>query len=277
MNPRYYKHSGNFEPVGLLLMMGFGVLGAVGGAFTYGYATHYIPLVIVTLLLTLGFGVVLGLLVEVGAKQGKVRNMPLLLAFSAFAGITAVYAQWVVFLHLKLDTGTWITSPGDILNIMQVMAAAGMWEVFDWTPEGGALYTIWGIEAAIIAGGAILVPWASLSDLPFCEQTGEWAEASEATAPMAVPDDLEGLARAIEADPAGTVRQIPRLEELEEVFLRATITYVADAPGTSYFLTVNVVTLSYDDDGDLTESTEEILQNLVVDQGTADALLDEAA
>ncbi len=276
MSARYYRHSGNFEPIGLILMLVYGVVGAVGGAFIYGYATHYIPLVIITLVLTVGFGAILGVVVGMGAKTGKVRNMPVLVAFSAFAGVTAVYAQWVVFLHLKLPAELgWMTSPADMQTWMSVMAATGIWEVFDWTPTGGALYAFWGVEAAVIAGGAVLVPWATISDLPFCEKTGEWAEDEEFTAPMEVPDDLEGLRIALEGNPAAALDQVEWLEELEDQFLRAKIQYVADRPQTSYFLTVELVSLSVDDDGDLQESTEEIVQNLIIDQATADLVLGE--
>lgn len=274
MNARYYRHSGNFEPIGLILMLAFGVVGAVGGAFVYGYATHYIPLVIVTLFLTFGYAVILGVLVGMGAKLGKVRNMPLLVAFSAFAGVTAVYAQWVVFLHLKLPSELgWQTAPSEIQTWMSVMAATGIWEVFDWTPTGGALYAFWGVEAAIIAGGALVVPWATVSDMAFCEKTGEWAEDEEFTAPMEVPDDLDGLRIALEGDAARTLEQIPYLDELEDQFLRAKVVYVADEPDTTYFLTVEVVSLGVDDDGDLQESCEAVVQNLIIDQATADLVL----
>jgi len=272
---RYYAHSGSFEPAGLLLMLAYGLAGAVGGAFIYGYASHYLPLVIVTLLLTVGFGVVTGALVGVGAKKGKVRNTPILLLFSLFVGLSAVYVEWVVFLHLKLDTGAWITEPSEMLRWMQVMAAMGIWEVFGWTPSGGALYAIWGAEATIIAGGALLMPWASLDDLPFCERTGAWAEATEGTGPLGLPPDLDALRSEIEADPAGAIAGLPRLEELEDRFLRAIVHYVADKPNSSYFLSLELVTISYDDEGNLDESTETVVPALVIDRAIADAVCDD--
>ena len=72
----FYVHSGRFSTSGLLLCLLLSSLIAAALAVPYGYAIRYIPLIYVKFLVTFGFGLAIGFGLNVGAKLGKVRNVP---------------------------------------------------------------------------------------------------------------------------------------------------------------------------------------------------------
>ncbi len=75
----YYEHSGVIGMFGPILMILFGLAGAVAGGAIYGYLIFYIPFIYLNFFITLGFGALVGYLVGMGAKIGKIRNVPVTL------------------------------------------------------------------------------------------------------------------------------------------------------------------------------------------------------
>ena len=152
-----------------MMLVGGGV--AFGVAFVYAYAIRYIPWVYLNVIAT---GIYAFL---VGAAAGLVgRWMGVGTGLSSFfAGlfniVAAVYFGWVAYIYVITEQKLLTLDVGNIFRIMGVIAEKGSWSIFGWTPKGGALYTVWVLEAVII----LLIGWGVL----LAAQAGELGELLE--------------------------------------------------------------------------------------------------
>ncbi len=268
---RYYKHSGSFSAAAPLVMLAIGAIAAVIGGVVYAYAAHYIPFFIVTLLLVFGFGAGMGFAVSTAARIGKLRHTPMLLMGAAFCGAMALYADWVV--HIYLLTERFFVAPGDLASIMQLMAQTGVWEVEDIRPTGWALYAFWGAEALIVCGMTVFIPYSALGALPFCERCDAWIEDVVLLQPFEPNTDEAGLKAAFERDPASAMAQLEEAEvEYDVPFLRAELRQ-CEGCHDMQLLTLSAVTIDLDSDGDVTESASAVVENLLIDTTSYDAIL----
>ncbi len=147
---KYYEHSGVIDLKGIIFMIIFGAVGTLVLGTIYGYATFYIPFIYLNFIITLGFGVGVGLLVGIGGRLGKVRNSKALLIFGFIFGFIAEYAGWISWIFAFSEQEALVFMPSRILNAIQFVSENGAWSLFDWVPTGTFLYIVWGIEAFIV-------------------------------------------------------------------------------------------------------------------------------
>lgn len=274
MAPKFYKHSGGFNPIGVIIGLAVGLGIAYGASFAYAYLSEWIPLIYLRALFLAGLVFATGFALGMLGNLAKVRNTGLLAGLGLLIGGGAVYAEWVAFFHANLNSQALLLDPGLIWSVMGRMAESGAWEIFGWTPTGGALWAFWIVEAAIIVLGTLMIGMGMLDD-PFCEKTNAWAEAKVAIQPLAVPDDLGAFAAQVAQDPQRALADWGEPDDDDEpVFLRAQIAYVeGQEERCDHFLSLELVTLAYDEDGDVQESTTPVMPHLVIDRSTAEALL----
>src|SRR5512146_3526374 len=115
---KYYSHSGKFEILGLVYMLVFGAAGALVLGLIYAYATDYIPLVYLNMLLVIGYGCGVGACVHFGAKFGKVRNGKLLLLGGFAAGLMAEYTNWVWWVLAYTKQEVLVFMPADLWQVI---------------------------------------------------------------------------------------------------------------------------------------------------------------
>lgn len=275
MAPQYYKHSGGFSPVGVGVGLVLGIGATFGLGFAYSYLSSWIPLIYLRALflfgMAMGTGAVLGF-VGLGAK---VRNPALLTVLGLILGVAGVYCQWIAHFHANTDPGMWLVNPSEMWAMLGLMAKTGVWEIFDWTPTGGGLWAFWIVEAAIIIIGTLMVGLGMVDD-PFCEKTGAWADGKVQIQPLAVPDDVGAFAAQVARDPVQALHgQTEPDDDDDPAFLRAEIAYVeGQEERCDHFLSLSLVTLSYDDEGDISEDATQVMPYLVIDRATAEALLE---
>jgi hypothetical protein len=135
--------------------------------------------------------------------------------------------------------------------------------MFGWTPTGGALWAIWGLEAIIIIGVAAPVAMGVLSD-PFCERCGRWVESTRSLGPFALIDDRGAFRAALEA---GDWAQLERLQPARSGASSFTELELKHCDGCNelHLLTVNSVTVKVKD-GKEDKKDEAVLQNLILDK-----------
>ncbi len=263
---QYYRHSGGVGPMGPILMVLLGALGAVLGGAVYGYAVYYIPFVYINFFITLIFGALVGYAVGLGAKWGKVRN-PALLAIGglAFGGV-AVYAGWVSWILAVSEQQNLLLMPGHIWSVAQLVAATGAWSIFSWTPQGGSLYAIWSIEAFMIVGTASMTTWGLLATTPFCEKCNAWVEGSQTIGPLEALNDTGSFKSHLEQ---GNFAELMTLKQAAEGSEAATLISVLTCPGCNqqHFLKAEAVTTKVENGKQKTESST-IFENLVIDADT---------
>lgn len=272
MTPRFYKPSGGFSPVGILIGLVVALIICFCAGFAYAYLCSWIPLIWLRFFFIIGLAFAIAVAGNMIGNFGKVRSRPLALVLGLVVAGIANWLQWVAYFHAQSDPGLWIIDPRAIYALLQVMAENGVWEIFDWEPTGGALWGFWIVEAGIISAAALV--GAVSSEGPFCEVTGQWASNEHPLVPMALPQDEAAQADRVARDPVNALVAAPEPDEDDSVFLQAKLASIQENPerGT-WFVTVERVSLSWDDEGKMQEGRETVMPWLIIDHAQAQRLL----
>ena len=285
----YYQPS-NKMPLGsvLLFLLGGGLAAAVL-AFVYIYAIWYIPFVYINFFLCLGFGLVLGGILMLLARAGKLRSPKGVGGLAVLVGLAAIYLEWTVYLTLLFNsetTGTGrnadtstsfnaglfldvFTHPAAMWVAIGKINATGTWTLKGATPSGAFLWFVWVVELLIILGGAYLLA-SSQADEPFSELTNEWAEEETLAHSIVFAQDAAQTRTALETGQFNSLA--PHLAQSAiDPFARLKLHRVASDPGCQ-FLTLENVTTKVDDKGKASESSAIIVQHLAISSGTYDDL-----
>lgn len=267
--PIYYKHSGHIGFLGppFMAVVGFPLAVALGAI--YGYLIWYNPFIYINFLATMACGGLCGVAVGWAAKSTKVRNGWFVALFGLAVGLFSLYSGWVAWIHALSEQSYFSpTSPQEMFLLIDAIAEDGAWSVFDWTPTGGALYTIWTIEAIMIVGSAVIGSsiLVDASENTFCDNCNEWAE-DVYTSPLLA--DIE--------ESTEFKLQLERAEY--QPLLDMAHADATEAPGdytrlvvqgckkcwNFFCLDVKRVALSKDDEGKLKEKETLLLDNLLID------------
>ncbi|MCP4378258.1 MAG: hypothetical protein GY794_19040 [bacterium] len=199
----FYRHSGQFGPVGILLMSGLGVVGGIVLGAVYGALIYWIPFIYANFLGTLCVGFAAGAAVYLGAVMGRVRNPMLCGLIGVIAGCAAIWGAWVAWIYvLSSDggTGAILLDMGVLWETMMVVGEEGVWGIgrnSSSPVRGFWLYLVWIIEAVVILGVAGLTAGALLSGKAFCERCSCWLKNETKLPRLSPPPDehaLDGLA-----------------------------------------------------------------------------------
>ncbi len=259
----HYVHSGKAPFGGIMLALVAGsIVGGILGAI-YAALIYWIPFVFLLFIFTVGFGVVLGAASGALAAAGKIRHNGMTTQLAFVVALVAYYVHWVVWMNLTI--GEMIYKPNELWAVMSGIAHYGAWSIFDWTPKGTALWVIWGIEGTVIVGMGALGAH-SVTDMPFCEATNQWTKENtlatrfRAVDPSASLDTPSALLGALEPEHGTT-----------GAFSEVT---VFTAPNSELrCVTLDVVTLEYDDDGKEQKNNKTVVKQMVFDRGSFDQLM----
>ena len=280
MSP-YYKPSNKMPPAGILALLAGGIVAALVLALVYIYAVWYIPFVYVNFFLCLGFGLVLGAVLSVLVRLGKLRSPGAVGVLALLVGLVAVYLEWGVYLTLLFNSDTTGTgkdadtttsfSPGLFADIiahpaamwlaMQKINQTGTWSLKGSTPSGVFLGVIWVIEAVLILGGAYLITKAQASE-PFSEISNEWATEETLAHPISFAQDAATTRTALET---GQFQHLTLHTSTvaEEPFARIKL-HSAPNDHNCRYLTLENVTTTIDKKGKATQSATTVVQHLAI-------------
>ncbi|MDB5270646.1 MAG: hypothetical protein JWP58_3686 [Hymenobacter sp.] len=285
----YYQPSNKMPLGGVLLFLLGGVLAAAVLALVYIYAIWYIPFVYINFFICLGFGVVLGGILMLLARAGKLRSPRGVAGLAVVVGLAAIYLEWSVYLTLlfnsettgtgrEADTSTSfsaglfldvLTHPAAMWAAIGKINATGTWTLKGATPSGAFLWVVWAVELVIILGGAYLLA-RSQADEPFSELANEWADEETLAHPLAYAHDAAQTRTALETGQFRTL--LPHAAPAgPDPFARLKLHRVANDPGCQY-LTLENVTPKVDDKGKASESTATVVQHLAISPAAYDEL-----
>src|SRR5437870_4955336 len=108
---RYYKHSGKFSPLGVVLGLLAGTVVSVPLAFAYNYGIFSIPEARLRVLCTLAYGALVGAASGVAMCWGKVRSKAVAGLISFGASLFALYLSWAVWILHLLYPSFWVFNP----------------------------------------------------------------------------------------------------------------------------------------------------------------------
>ena len=185
----YYHPSGVAPPKGIFIALLAGIpLAAVCG-IGYSKAISTIPFVYLDILLTVLFGVLLGVIAKAFIRTGKIRNIPFGIVFGLLLAITGIYAKWsywsVSDVFYSEELGQIHNSPGFMdavmhpvitWNMMQLVNKIGAFSLHDIPFEGTLLWIVWISEAGIILFFTTAFSLRQVK-LPFSETGNSWMDA----------------------------------------------------------------------------------------------------
>lgn len=280
----YYQPSKRITIGGVLSFLLLGAAAAVPLAFSYVYATWYIPFIYVNVLLTLGFGAVLAAVLKALTTMGKLRNPALVGWLAVAVGLWAWYVQWTLYLTLLNGAGeteslghrasfthttfesdvflSLLAQPDLVLGMLPRLAENGMWSIFTVTVSGVVLYLVWLAELAIIVFFAWALPH-SQAATPFSETTGQWTEKLTFPVTTAAFPDAEATKAALEAADWAHLQPLAPGEEAPSAFGRLHLYHVPQAEDCCY-LSLENVTIEVDDKGKSSEKATDVLEYLRV-------------
>ncbi|MFD2721741.1 hypothetical protein ACFST9_23700 [Hymenobacter monticola] len=277
----YYQPSNKMPLGGVLLFLLGGVLAGGVLAFVYIYAIWYIPFVYINFFLCLGFGLVLGGILMMLAKAGKLRSPTGVGLLALLVGLAAVYLEWSVYLTLLFnaettgagrdaDTSTsfsasmWadvLTHPAAMWEAIGKINETGTWSLKGATPSGVFLALIWVVELLVIVGGAYWLARSQATE-PFSEATNEWADEETLPHPIGYAQDADHVRTALETGQYHTLTPHEMQSETEP-FARLKL-HRAPNDGNCQYLTLENVTTKVDDKGKATQSTTTVVQHLAI-------------
>lgn len=259
----HYRHSGK-APLGGIFLTAAGGLVAAGVLGTlYGFLVFWSPFVYVNFFMTLGFGIGLGASVGGLARLGKIRSVGIVAALALAVALFAWYAHWVVW--SRLITDVLVLNAATLSRLLSTIADLGAWSIFSWTPTGLALWAIWGMEVSMIVGigtlGAV-----GVIDVPFCEDTGQWARDRKLDARFRPLNDA-----VVPETPTSLLASLQPANDAETEFAEVTIATADDSELRCVSL-VNVV-VETDKDGKQEAKTTTLVRNMLFDRESFERLL----
>lgn len=234
----------------------------------YGYLVAFNPFIYVNFIATLACAGGIGVLVGKAAKLGKVRNLKLGLLFGLLGGLAFECSQWWATLdYYGLEPV--MSQPTQLWAMVQALAEFEPWGIGDSSPSAWGFLGIWGIEAAMIVGGASLVGWVGASD-PFCEKCNVWAEPDQVVKPLDFVSDAERFQERVKR---GDLSVLTELERIEAAGRFCAIELLC-CPQCRELRVAKVknVELSQDKDGDLKEDETIVVEDVLLDSASYDAL-----
>lgn len=271
MSGKYYRLSGKFSPIGLVIALAIGLVGVAVGSWIYGYVMAWIPIVYVCVLGVIGYGVGAAALIGFGLTTGKVRNMPVALGIGAIVGAFAVYAGWVTWLFAWSSQEYFVADPGVLFSIIQELAKEGVWSMSGGTPTGWGLYLFWIAEALIIFGACVFGAYTAMDSSPFCEACECWMEDEVALAVFATKPGFDSIKKGLELERLDTLKDLTPLHEVGVEFTVASAESCAQC-SNYHLLSFKEKTITLDKDGEPQTKEVDLMKRLVVNQKMLDAV-----
>jgi len=285
----YYQPSNKIPLPGIVLLLLGGLVAAAGLTLVYTYANWYSPVVQLSALTCLFFGLLLGMALTRLVELGKLRSPLGVAGLGLLVGLAAVCLEWGAYLTLLF--GTHATGPGDAAEtstsfsphlLADILAhpsrtweavrqvnRVGVWSMHsgphsaagtDSKPTGWYLGLFWGLEALIIVAGAVLSYLRAKA--PFSELTGEWATREGFPVPVAFIQD-EALTRtALEAGQTGGF--VPHRPGDNAGQYARLLVHRVPADATCRYLTVENVAYVTDNRGKVTPKVRAVVRRLAL-------------
>lgn len=259
----HYRHSGVAPLGGVLMSIAGGAAAAAALGAVYGVLIYWSPFVYINFFITLGFGILLGVSVGSLAKLGKIRSTGVVAVLALSTALFAWYAHWVVW--SQLITEVQLLNVATLSRLLATIADLGAWSIFGWTPTGFALWAIWGIEALMILGIGTLGAIGTV-DVPFCEDTGQWASDRKLDVRFRALNDAT-----VPESPTSLLASLQPLSGDESAFTEVT---VATADGSDLrCVSLDNVVVETDKDGKQDEKKTSLVRYMLFDRESFERLL----
>ena len=293
-----YKPSGRFGVMAIPLAIVAMVI-AIAMAYVYHLALHWIPLIYISFLVTIGLGIGLGMVGSKIVLFGKVRNVALAMLIGLLLTLSALAGKFY-FQHQQMITDTVAAimedpdavgaDPAEVRKFLQqevtfvehIKARVEQgWQIGRPGANGGApisgifVYIVWVLEFLIIAWSAIGVS-SSAASQPFSEKLGEWASEEEIV--MTLPITGDQMVSQINA--ATTVDElmdlpIPKTDESNQ-FAVYKVNSIQGQELEDAYLSVDLMSMYLDKDGSQKSDVSPLVKHAVFSSAQRKQLIENA-
>jgi hypothetical protein len=202
----YYSHSGRISIVGLVagIAIGSAIAAAVGAAYTI--LSEVIPLIYVDLVLTAGFGALVGWIGAQVLMACRVRSNTMLVLGTAVISVAGLYGSWCAWVvyqlhgYAQVHITRLVARPDVVWGFAKMAQPEVNWTIghagssSSGSPDiaGWMVWVVWGVEAIAVLA---LAQWAGrrASRRAFCEECAKWCkvEKQRLELPAGDPADLQ--------------------------------------------------------------------------------------
>ncbi|MFG0330878.1 MAG: hypothetical protein ACF8PN_13390 [Phycisphaerales bacterium] len=263
---RYYQPSGITSPVGPVLMFVFGGAVAATLGLVYGFISWHNPLIYINALGCLAMAAFAGMAAGWGVKLGHVRAPALAALIGLVIGLIAIFAAWIGWMRALtgdvVGQGAWMTDPMTLWNEAMALTEQGVWSVFNVTPRGSGLLTLWGIEATAIIVVATAVSWYE-SMQPFCERCQRWADDYGEPAKLRDRGNADMLKSLLEQGDLQCLVALGPIDSSDDCWIEARVRACPQCERIGY-LDLNAVRREFDEHGNEREVKRVLVEWLIV-------------
>ena len=278
VNRQFYNHSGKLSAQ-LILGIPLVLIVTILLAFIYAYAVVYIPIIgYLSVLFTIGFALGVGYSTASVLQFFKTRNTTLAVIIGLFVGLFALYAAWVTF-----EYALWNRDSPEPINLLRLaarpqavwqlaclIAEKGWYSLRNFTPKGAVLWTFWGIEALIICGASVYLPYSFIAHAVFCETCSGWAHMHANNLSFQYEDEHE-LKKKLTHQDMSFLDNIIKLKTGTEKFYRIEC-MACDSCDRLFTLSLLRIKRTWDKNGKEQEKRKFILKHLYISKETFERL-----
>ena len=258
-----YKHSGKFNPLGLGLAIAVAAAFGYPLGLGYAYIIRWIPFIYINFFITLGYGFAFGWVTSRILKTSQVRNTSLAALAGLAAGLIALYLEWSGTLHVLFEDSPWFFLPDEVMRGMALLYEQGSWGLRSGGNVTGILLAVvWVVEAGIVIGLAVMIPFGFVGDTPFCEKSKCWLDENKEINTLEPFTDSAHLA----ALKAGDIMPITQTKPKTEGANEFTRLLLKRSPKCKIFCTLRVqhVILTVDNKGNVTAKANDLSSDLII-------------
>lgn len=183
----YYIESGKVDLPRTIICALVGIALLIGLSWIYNILNNFIPIIYANVIITVGYGLAIGMLVRACTYFGRVRNKMVVIGGAVLFGLIANYTQWMDFVtylfnELQNDFSLYLSllfgglSPIELFEAIGEINQYGTWGLGfsgDNTVNGFPLTIVWIIEFAIILGIPVLQAFGQ-KVYPFSEEHNQY-------------------------------------------------------------------------------------------------------
>jgi hypothetical protein len=259
-----YSHSGAVPVGGAVETVVAGVLTAVVGGIIYAYGFHWIPLIYLNILLTLGYAGAMGLAIAIAARRGRIRNNLFLRVVALLVALVGLYSYWAAYLWALAGIGNvglrafW---PGTLVGFAGHLFANGSWGIKNLVVTGWPLVAIWVIETVTIVRVCMSAALAN-AQRPYCESCDAWTDVEADVARLAATGEEPAWQQVFAGDLPSLAEFPPAPPGVREFVRLGT----ARCPRCEHsrFLTASAVQIKLDKKGKESVKERQLLTNAIL-------------
>lgn len=269
-----YCHSGRFAVAGIPMMLIAGLI--VGGILgvVYAFAIAWIPIVYLNMLLSGGFGMIMGFVVAQAGYYGRVRN-PLLTGLFGFTSAAfGLYISWAVdgAARFGISEVPVLLSPAALSEYISIFYNTGFWTIGKGGSVSGIpLAVIWGIEALMVTGLGGMIGYMRFATTPYCENCDWWTTKISDFGRIIVPEETPEFTEQLVAGDVSVISKCQPATESTEKHLAIAIADCPSCSGSAY-MSVSQVTITMNSKGEPQTATQTLVENRQITHDSLESL-----